>query len=118
MRCATLMGFMSSNSIKNNELEGVAVCSPEGSNFKCAIVSWVMPLIAIFVLWLALIYPPLKVLNILVLGFGVTALLRSIAHIRHYGGCGLRGHVYIGAILNTLIVSLFILNVFFGVQYN
>jgi hypothetical protein len=109
---------MSIEHIENNDLNEAPVCSKDGSKFKCAIVSWVMPLIAILILWLALSYPALKVLNILVLGFGVTALIRSVAHIRRYGGCGLRGHVYVGATLNIIIVSLFIMNVFFGVHYS
>lgn len=96
--------------------EEAPVCGVGESGMKCAVVSWVMPLVATTVLWLALYYPVVMVFNILFLAFGLTALLRSAAHIRRFGGCGLKGHVTVGVILNIAVVTLFVLNVFFGIN--
>jgi hypothetical protein len=92
------------------------VCGTEGSGLKCAVVSWVMPLVAGGVLLLGMRFPAIRAVNILVVAFGVTALLRSYAHIRRFGGCGLGGHVVAGSILNAIVLVLVILYVFFGID--
>jgi hypothetical protein len=92
------------------------VCGTEGSGLKCAVVSWVMPLLAVGILALGLRFPAVRAVNILVVAFGVTALLRSYAHMRQFGGCGLGGHVVAGTILNAIVLVLVVLYVFFGID--
>ena len=91
-----------------------AVCGVGAQGFKCAVVSWVAPLIAAAVLVAGLRYPVVSGFNIIFVAFGVTALLRSLAHIRQYGGCGLGGHVALGLILNLIVVTLVAVYVFTG----
>lgn len=94
--------------------EPVAVCGVGAQGFKCAIVSWVAPLLAAAVLVAGLHYPVISGFNIIFVAFGVTALIRSLAHIRRYGGCGLGGHVAVGLILNLIVVTLVAVYVFTG----
>ena len=89
-------------------------CGVGAEGFKCAVVSWVMPLIAVIVLVAGLRFPVLSVFNIVFLAFGLLALVRSIAHIRIYGNCGLGTHVAIGAVLNVAIVILAFVYIFTG----
>jgi len=70
------------------------------------VVSWLAPLVAIVVLVAGLRYPVVSVFNIIFVAFGITALLRSVAHIRRFGSCGLGGHVAVGVVLNLAIVVL------------
>ena len=54
------------------------------------------------------------IFNLLLVAFGVTALARSVAHVRRYGFCGLGGHVALGAVLNLLILLLVVTYIFTG----
>jgi hypothetical protein len=92
--------------------EPVAVCGVGAQGFKCAIVSWVAPLLAAGVLVAGMRFPVVGAFNILLVAFGVTALVRSLAHIRRFGGCGIGGHVAVGLILNLIVVTLVIVYVF------
>jgi len=76
------------------------------------VVSWLAPLVAIVVLVAGLRYPVVSVFNIIFVAFGITALLRSVAHIRRFGSCGLGGHVAVGVMLNLAIVVLAAIYVF------
>lgn len=92
--------------------EPAAVCGVGAQGFKCAIVSWVAPLLAIGVLIAGLRYPVVSGFNILILAFGITATLRSLAHIRAYGACGLGGHVAVGVVLNLIVITLVVIYLF------
>lgn len=81
---------------------------------KCAVVSWVAPLAAIAVLVISMHVPVLSVFNILFVGFGVMAMIRSINHIRRFGACGLGGHIVIGGLLNAIILTLVFVYVYTG----
>ena len=83
-----------------------AVCGVAGQGLTCAVVSWVMPLLAIVVLVIGLYYPVVSIFNLLVVAFGITALVRSVAHMRRFGPCGLDGHVAVGMALNLAILVL------------
>lgn len=90
----------------------VPSCGVGREGLKCAVVSWVMPLVAVTVLALGMRYPVLRVFNIVFVAFGLMALMRSLLHIRAYGSCGLGGHVIAGAILNLALLALILLYVF------
>lgn len=92
------------------------VCGVGAEGRKCAVVSWVMPLLALGVLAAGLYYPVLRVFNLLIVAFGVLAVLRSVAHIRRYGSCGLGGHVAIGVVLNLIVIALVIVYLFTGLD--
>lgn len=94
--------------------QAVNVCGVGAQGLKCAVVSWVAPLLAVIVLIAGLRFPVLSAFNILVVAFGITALGRSVAHIRRYGSCGLGGHVAVGAILNLAVATLVSIYVFTG----
>lgn len=94
------------------ESVATGACGVGREGIKCAVVSWVMPLIAIVVLVLGMEFPVLRVFNILFVAFGITALIRSAEHIRRFGACGLGGHVAVGVVLNLAIVILIFLYVF------
>lgn len=79
---------------------------------KCAMVSWIAPLFAIIVLYVGLRYPVLSVFNIIIVSFGVMAMIRSVNHIRKYGACGLGGHLLIGGLLNAVILVLVFIYVY------
>lgn len=81
---------------------------------KCAVVSWAAPLAAIAVLIIGMHVPVLSVLNLLFVGFGVMAMIRSINHIRRYGACGLGGHIVIGGLFNAIILALVFIYVYTG----
>jgi len=83
-----------------------------GQGLKCAVVSWLAPLVAVVVLIVGLRYPVVSVFNIIFVAFGVTALARSVAHIRRFGSCGLGGHVIVGVVLNLAIVTLVAIYIF------
>lgn len=89
-----------------------AVCGVGAQGFKCAIVSWVAPLLAVAVLVAGLRYPVVSGFNILVLAFGITATIRSLAHIRRFGSCGLGGHVVVGVALNVVVIALVVIYLF------
>jgi hypothetical protein len=88
------------------DVNAAPVCGVGAEGLKCAVVSWVAPLAAIVVLIVGLRYPVVSAFNIIFVAFGVTALLRSAAHIRRFGSCGLGGHVAVGVVLNIAIVML------------
>lgn len=92
--------------------QSAATCGVGRDGIKCAVISWAAPLAAVVLLVLGMRYPLLKVFNIVFVAFGTTALARSVAHIRHYGSCGLGGHVAIGTILTIAIVVLVVIYVF------
>lgn len=92
------------------------MCGTGAQGFKCAIVSWAAPLAAAVVLVLGMRYPVISGFNILFVAFGITALIRSLAHIRQYGGCGLGGHVAVGIVLNLIVVSLVFIYLFTGLD--
>lgn len=96
--------------------EPAPVCGVGTQGIQCAVVSWLMPLIAVAVLAAGLRYPVLRVFNIVFVAFGLTALARSVAHIRRYGNCGLGGHVALGVLLNAAIVVLVALYFFTGLD--
>jgi hypothetical protein len=77
-------------------------------------VSWAAPLAAAIILIAGMRFPILNGFNIIFVAFGITALIRSLAHIRQYGGCGLGGHVIVGVILNLIVVTLVMIYIFTG----
>jgi len=87
-------------------------CGVGTQGFKCAIVSWAAPLAAAVVLVLGMRFPVLNGFNIIFVAFGITALIRSLAHMRQFGGCGLGGHVVVGVILNLIVVTLVMVYIF------
>lgn len=107
---------MSSRTGARRRAESAPVCGVGAQGFKCAVVSWLMPLVAIAALVAGLHYPVVRVFNIVFVAFGLTALARSVAHIREYGSCGLGGHVAVGLLLNVLIVALVVVYVFTGLD--
>jgi hypothetical protein len=44
--------------------------------------------------------------------FSLTALARSVAHVRRYGYCGLGGHVAVGVALNLAVLVLVVIYLF------
>ncbi len=107
---------MSSRSGAQAGSESAPVCGVGAQGLKCAVVSWLMPLIAVAVLVAGLRYPVVRVFNIVFVAFGLTALARSAAHIRQYGSCGLGGHVVVGVLLNATIVVLVAVYFFTGLD--
>ena len=107
---------MSENSVTQMEGEQELSCGVAGSGKTCAVVSWVMPLVATAVLLIGLRYPVVRVFNIVFVAFGIMATVRSILHIRRYGGCGLGGHVAVGVVLNVLLIALIMVYVFIGLD--
>ncbi len=93
-----------------------AVCGVGADGLKCAVVSWVAPLLAVVVLIAGLRYPVVNGFNILIVAFGITALIRSLAHMRAYGSCGLGGHVAIGLVLNLVVIALVGIYLFTGLD--
>lgn len=71
---------------------------------------------AVVVLVAGMRYPVVSAFNILFVAFGITALARSVAHIRTYGSCGLGGHVAAGVVLNLIIVTLVAIYIFTGLD--
>jgi hypothetical protein len=100
---------------KNGD-QAAAVCGVGGQGLKCAVVSWAAPLVAVVVLMVGLRYPVLSAFNLVFVAFGITALVRSVAHIRQFGSCGLGGHVAVGAALNLIIVTLVLIYIFTGLD--
>jgi hypothetical protein len=104
---------------KNAKAQTAAVSAPvcgvggEGG-LKCAVVSWMAPLAAVVVLVAGMRYPVISAFNIIFVAFGITALARSVAHIRTFGSCGLGGHVAVGVVLNLAIVILVAIYIFTG----
>lgn len=94
--------------------EPAAICGVGGQGLKCAVVSWLAPLVAVVVLVAGLRYPIVSVFNIIFVAFGITALARSVAHIRMFGSCGLGGHVAVGVVLNLVIATLVVIYIFTG----
>lgn len=88
------------------------MCGVGKEGFKCAIVSWVAPLLAIGILVLGLQYPVVSVVNIIFVAFSIMALSRSVLHIRKFGWCGLKGHVVLGVAMNGLLLALIAIYVF------
>lgn len=103
---------MHSNTQNKSDAESAAVCGVGGQGLKCAVVSWLAPLLAVGVLIAGLHYPVVSAFNIIFVAFGITALVRSVAHIRKFGSCGLGGHVIVGVILNIAIISLVAIYIF------
>jgi len=97
-------------------VEETPICGVGAQGFKCAIVSWAAPLAAAIVLVLGMRFPVLNGFNIIFVAFGITALIRSLAHIRRYGGCGLGGHVAVGVVLNLIVVTLVMIYIFTGLD--
>lgn len=105
---------MSKLDIGDPSTASAPACGVGADGVKCAVVSWVMPLIAVAVLVAGLRFPVLSVFNIVFLAFGLLALGRSIAHMRTYGSCGLGTHVVFGTVLNVAIVVLAFVYIFTG----
>lgn len=106
---------MSKNAKAQTTAESVPVCGVGGEGgLKCAVVSWVAPLAAVVVLVAGMRYPVISAFNIIFVAFGITALARSVAHIRTFGSCGLGGHVAVGVVLNLIIVTLVTIYIFTG----
>ncbi len=89
-----------------------ATCGAGGDGLRCAVIAWAAPLAAVVLLALGMRFPLLKVFNIFFVAFGVTALARSVAHIRRHGSSGLGGHVAVGVVLNVAVLILVIVYVF------
>jgi hypothetical protein len=89
-----------------------AACGVAGEGRTCAVVSWIMPLVAVVVLVVGLYYPVVRIFNLLVVAFGVTALARAVAHMRRFGHCGLGVHVVAGVLLNLAILILVVIYFF------
>ena len=94
--------------------EEAPACGVAGQGRTCAVVSWAMPLVAVVVLVVGLYYPVVSIFNLVIVAFGMTALARSVAHIRRFGYCGLGGHVMVGAVLNLAILFLVVTYIFTG----
>ena len=90
------------------------VCGVGQDGMKCAVVSWVAPLAAAVVLVVGMYYPVIRAFNIIFVAFGITALLRSVAHIHRFGACGLGCHVAVGVALNLIVVTLVMIYIFTG----
>ncbi|MBS1235660.1 MAG: hypothetical protein H6R46_455 [Proteobacteria bacterium] len=106
---------MSKNAKAQDAAESAPVCGVGGEGgLKCAVVSWVAPLAAVVVLVAGMRYPVVSAFNIIFVAFGITALARSVAHIRKFGSCGLGGHVAVGVVLNLIIVTLVAIYIFTG----
>jgi hypothetical protein len=90
------------------------VCGVGQDGLKCAVVSWLAPLLAAVVLVVGMYYPVIRAFNILFVAFGITALLRSAAHMHRFGSCGLGGHVAVGVVLNAIVVTLVFIYIFTG----
>ena len=105
---------MSKNARVQASTESAPVCGVGGEGLKCAVVSWMAPLAAVVVLVAGMRYPVVSAFNIIFVAFGVTALMRSVAHIRTFGSCGLGGHVAVGIVLNLIIVTLVAIYIFTG----
>ena len=105
---------MSKNARVQASAESAPVCGVGGEGLKCAVVSWMAPLAAVVVLVAGMRYPVVSAFNIIFVAFGVTALMRSVAHIRTFGSCGLGGHVAVGIVLNLVIVTLVAIYIFTG----
>ena len=105
---------MSKNAKVQASTESAPVCGVGGEGLKCAVVSWMAPLAAVVVLVAGMRYPVVSAFNIIFVAFGVTALMRSVAHIRTFGSCGLGGHVAVGIALNLIIVTLVAIYIFTG----
>jgi hypothetical protein len=105
---------MSKNAKVQASAESAPVCGVGGEGLKCAVVSWMAPLAAVVVLVAGMRYPVVSAFNIIFVAFGVTALMRSVAHIRTFGSCGLGGHVAVGIVLNLIIVTLVAIYIFTG----
>ena len=105
---------MSKNARVQASAESAPVCGVGGEGLKCAVVSWMAPLAAVVVLVAGMRYPVVSAFNIIFVAFGVTALMRSVAHIRTFGSCGLGGHVAVGIVLNLIIVTLVTIYIFTG----
>ena len=105
---------MSKNARVQASAESAPVCGVGGEGLKCAVVSWMAPLAAVVVLVSGMRYPVVSAFNIIFVAFGVTALMRSVAHIRTFGSCGLGGHVALGVVLNLVIVTLVAIYIFTG----
>ncbi len=103
---------MSKNSKAKAAAKSVPVCGVGGEGLKCAVVSWLAPLAAVLLLVAGMYYPVVSAFNILFVAFGITALARSVAHIRKFGSCGLGGHVAVGALLNLIIATLIVIYIF------
>jgi hypothetical protein len=104
-----------SKNAKTQAAEPAPVCGVGGEGgLKCAVVSWAAPLAAAVVLVAGMRYPVISAFNILFVAFGITALARSVAHIRMFGSCGLGGHVAVGVVLNLIIVILVTIYIFTG----
>ncbi len=82
------------------------VCGVGNDGMKCAVVSWAAPLAAAVVLVAGFYYPVVSAFNIILVAFGITATLRSLAHIRTFGACGLGGHIAVGVVLNLIVITL------------
>jgi len=104
---------MSAKSVVKQEIPD-AICGVGKEGFKCAIVSWVAPLIAVVILIAGLRFPVVSGFNILVVAFGITATLRSLAHMQRFGSCGLGGHVAVGVVLNIAVIALVVIYLFTG----
>jgi len=97
--------------------ESAPVCGVGGEGgLKCAVVSWMAPLVAVMVLVIGMRYPVISAFNIIFVAFGITALARSVAHMRAYGSCGLGGHVAVGVVLNLIIAALVAVYIFTGLD--
>lgn len=105
---------MSNKARVQTKAESAAVCGVGGQGLKCAVVSWLAPLLAVVVLVAGMRYPVVSAFNIIFVAFGITALARSVAHIRTFGSCGLGGHVAVGVVLNLIIVILVAIYIFTG----
>jgi len=103
---------MSKNAKAKAAAESAPVCGVAGEGLKCAVVAWMAPLAAVLVLVAGMRYPVVSAFNIIFVAFGITALARSVAHIRTFGSCGLGGHVAV--VLNLIIVTLVAIYIFTG----
>lgn len=98
---------------QNRSADNVApVCGVGEDGMKCAVVSWAAPLAAAVVLVAGFYYPVVSAFNIIFVAFGIAATLRSLAHIRTYGACGLGGHIIVGVLLNVVVITLVALYIF------
>ena len=88
----------------------------EGPDPRCPVVSWVMPTLALPLLYIGLRYPIMAVFNLAVIAFGFVAMVRALVHMRKSGTGGLGWHVAVGILLNMVIITLVIIYMFIGID--
>ena len=89
-------------------------CEIECPDPRCPVLSWVLPSVAVLLLYIGLRYSTVAVFNLLVVAFGFFALVRSLVHLRKFGSSGMGLHIVAGVVLNVVIIVLIFFYLFVG----